>query len=116
MSPTLPQSARTRATATQRAARPVCTDLRLHTNRHQINQEIRFLMAQGIDPRKLDEARRLTACCAEFCTEPNDTTYALWFYASSDPLSRHVPLLVCERQSDGGWIVTQWNPRSYTPS
>ena len=111
MSANFPQSPTAR-----RAAGPVCTDLRLLTSRHQINQEIRFLMAQGIDPRKLDEARRLTNCCAEFCTEPEDTAYGLWFYASSDPLSCHIPLLVCESQPDGNWIVTQWNPRTYTPA
>ena len=109
-SKTFPQS------APQRAAGPVCTDLRLLTHRHNINQEIRFLMAQGIDPRKLDEARRLTNCCAEFCTEPEDTAYGLWFYASSDPLSCHIPLLVCESQPDGSWTVTQWNPKTYTPA
>ena len=111
-SATSPQS----PTAPRRAAGPVCTDLKLLTSRYDINYAIRFLMAQGIDPLKLDEARRLTACCAEFCTEPNNTPYALWFYASSDPLSCHIPLLVCERQPDGNWIVTQWNPRTYTPA
>ena len=108
----LPQS----PTAPQRAIGPVCTDLQLHTGRYIINYAIRFLMAQGIDPLKLAEARRLTSCCAEFCTDPENTTYGLWFYASPDPLSCHSPLLVCERQPDGNWIVTQWNPKTYTPS
>lgn len=114
MTRTAPQS----ATAPQRASGPVCTDLKLLTSRYDINWSIRHLvlMAQGIDLLKLDEARRLTACCAEFCTEPNNTAYSRWFYASSDPLSCHIPLLVCERQPDGNWIVTQWNPRTYTPA
>ena len=99
---------------TRRAIGPVCTDLQLLISRYDINCAIKFLMAQGIDPIKLDKARQLTACCAEFCTEPNNTAYSRWFYASSDPLSCHIPLLVCERQPDGNWIVTQWNPKTYT--
>ncbi len=112
MSSTLPQS----PTAPQRAIGPVCTDLRLLTSRYDINYAIRFLMTEGIDPLKLSEACWLTACCAEFCTEPDDTAYSIWFYASSDPLSRHIPILVCDRQHDGSWAVTQWNPRTYTPA
>ena len=111
MSPT-PQS----ATATRRAIGPVCTDLKLLTSRYDINCAINNLIAQGIDPLKLDVAHKLTCCVVEFCTTPEDTTYSIWFYASSDPLSCHIPLLVCERQHDGSWIVTQWNPRTYTPA
>lgn len=109
MSSTLPQS----PTAPQRAAGPICTDLQLLTRRYDINCAIRFLMAQGIDPLKLDKARRLTACCAEFCTKPNSTPYALWFYASSDPLSCYIPILSATKRGET-WTIDQFNPDTYT--
>lgn len=101
------------STVPQRAIGPVCTGLELLTSRSDINSAIEFLMTQGIDPLKLNKARRLTKCCAEFCTKPNNTAYSRWFYASRDPLSCHIPLLVCDRQHDGSWTVTQWNPQTY---
>lgn len=95
---------------------PVCTDMRLNTSRYDIGLCTRYLRAVGIDAEKLDVAHKLTSCAVEFCTAPEDAVYSLWFYASSDPLSRHVPILVCDRQLDGSWIVTQWNPKTYTPA
>lgn len=108
MASTLPS-----ATATRRAIGPVCTDLQLLTSRYDINYAIRFLIAQGIDPLKLDEARRLTACCAEFCTEPNNATYAYWFYAVPDPLSSAIPILSATKRGET-WTIDQFNPDTYT--
>ncbi len=104
------------ATAPQRAHGPVCTDMRMSNSRYDIGLCTRYLRAVGIDADKLDMAHKLASCVVEFCTEPDDTAYSIWFYASSDPLSCHIPLLVCERQHDGSWAVTQWNPRTYTPA
>lgn len=95
---------------------PVCIDMRLNTSRYSIRLCTRFLRAAGIDADKLDVAHKLTCCAVEFCTVPEDTVYSIWFFASKDPLARHVPILVCERQPDGLWTVTQWNPKTYTPA
>ena len=95
---------------------PVCTNMRMTTSRYDIGLCTRYLRAVGINAEKLDVAHKLTCCAVEFCTAPEDTTYSIWFYASSDPLSCHIPLLVCERQPHGNWVTTQWNPRTYTPA
>lgn len=95
---------------------PVCTNMMVNTSRYDIGLCARFLRTVGIDADKLDVAHKLTCCAVEFCTEPANTVYSIWFYASRDPLARHIPILVCDRQHNGSWTVTQWNPKTYTPA
>jgi len=116
MSNTFPQTERTGSGRPGKTRQPVCTDMRMNTSRYDIGLCTRYLRTVGVDADKLDVAHKLTCCAVEFCTVPEDTTYSIWFFASRDPLSQHVPILVCERQPDGYWAVTQWNPKTYTPA